>query len=301
MPSAEFEQILKHFPSDLAVPGDDYRTVREKFGPQHGHDPGDDVETASVSLGGVDAVWVTPAASAESPRVVYFVHGGAFVSCPAPTYTFYAAWVARAAEARALVVDYPLAPESRFPAQLDATTACYRGLVESGVDPAHVGFAGDSCGGGLMVATMLQLRDAGVPLPACGVSISGWMDLAMTGDSVESPIGPDPFIDPDWIRDRARDYLGPDGDPADPLASPVHANLEGLPPLYLQHGQNDRCRSGAVAFADRAGRDGVEVLLEIWPGMVHGFQGLNGVVPEAAEAFARIGAWLRRQLEPQPR
>lgn len=296
MPSPEFEAALQHFPKDIAVPGDDFETVRAKFGPAHGHDPGEDVSVASVEYGGVESLWVTPKACADTRRSVFFLHGGAFVSCPAAAYTFYAAWIARAAQARVLIVDYPLAPESQFPVQLDACVATYRGMLEVGIEPADVAFAGDSCGGGMIVTTLVRLRDEGLPLPACGVSISGWMDLEMLGDSVDQPIGVDPFIDPDWIRARARDYLGPDTDPDNPLASPIHADLTGLPPLYLQYGQNDRCRSGAVTLADRAGRDGVAVSLEIWPGMVHGFQGMNGMVPEAADAFARIGDYLLRHL-----
>ncbi|MBW2418856.1 MAG: alpha/beta hydrolase [Deltaproteobacteria bacterium] len=296
MPSPEFEAALQHFPKDIAVPGDDFQTVRAKFEPAHGHDPGDDVSVEEALFEGVKGLWVTPKTCADTKRSVFFLHGGAFVSCPAATYTFYAAWIARAAEARVLVVDYPLAPESHFPAQLDACVATYRGLLDAGVDAGDIGFAGDSCGGGMIVTTLLRLRDAGLPLPACAVSISGWMDLEMQGDSVENPVGRDPFIDPEWIRSRTRDYLGPEGDPRDPLASPIHADLTGLPPLYLQYGQNDRCRSGAVRLADRAGRDGVDVTLEIWPGMVHGFQGMNGVTPEAADAIARIGSYLVRHL-----
>jgi acetyl esterase/lipase len=294
MPSPEFEAALQHFPKDIAVPGDDFETVRAKFGPAHGHDPGDDVSVAAVEYGGIESLWVTPKACPDTQRSVFFLHGGAFVSCPAAAYTFYAAWIARAAQARVLVVDYPLAPESHFPAQLDACVATYRGMLEAGVDPANIAFAGDSCGGGMIVTTLVRLRDEGLPLPACGVSISGWMDLEMQGESVDRPIGVDPFIDPDWIRARALDYLGPDASPRDPLASPIHADLTGLPPLYLQYGQNDRCRSGAVALADLGGRDGVAVTLEIWPGMVHGFQGMNGMVPEAADAIARIGDYVLR-------
>jgi len=294
MPSPEFTQALAHFPHDLAVPGDDFETVRARFAPAHGHDPGDDIAVTKATEPGVAGLWVTPEAAAASDRVLFFLHGGAFVSCAAASYTFYAAWLARAAGARVLVVDYPLAPEAHFPAQLDTSLAAYRGLLAAGHRPERIGFVGDSCGGGMIVTTMLRIRDAGSPQPACGVALSGWMDLEMGGESVARPVGRDPFIDPVWIRERARDYLGPDGDPADPLASPIHADLGGLPPLYLQVGQNDRCRSGAVRLADRAGRDGVAVTLEIWSGMIHGFQGMHGMVPEADEAIARAGAYLAR-------
>src|SRR5262249_58765241 len=120
-------------------------------------------------------------------RVILFFHGGAFVSCPAPTYTFYAAWFVRAARARAFILDYPLAPESRFPKQLDAAVAAYRALIRE-VDPKRIAFAGDSCGGGLALATLLRLRDAGVALPACLGSITGWFDLEAHRHATAPPV-----------------------------------------------------------------------------------------------------------------
>jgi acetyl esterase/lipase len=228
-------------------------------------------------------------------RVIVFFHGGAFVSCPAASYTFYAAWFVRGAQARAFIVDYGLAPEIRFPKQLDECVAAYRGLIRE-VDPSRIAFVGDSCGGGMALGTLLRLRDAGVPLPACLVSISGWFDLEVTGESATRPVGEDRFVHPVWMRERGRDYVGPQGNPRDPQASPIYADLHGLPPLFLQVGQIDVTRDDAVRVAARAGRDGTAVVLEVWPDMIHGFQGMQGFCPEAAAAVANASEFIKKHI-----
>jgi acetyl esterase/lipase len=120
------------------------------------------------------------------------------------------------------------------------------------------------------------------------------MDLEVSGDSAKHPVGEDPFVNPAWIRARARDYLGPRGNPRDPYASPIHAELGGLPPLLLQTGQVDTLRDDAVRLAARAGRAGTAVTLEIWPGMIHGFQGMHGAIPEAAWAVRHAAEFVNR-------
>jgi acetyl esterase/lipase len=297
MPSPEFVAALAHFPKDIAVPGDSYEVVRRKFGPAHGHDPGPDIVVEPARFGGVEGVWVARKEEPAPAETIFFVHGGAFVSCPAPSYSFYAAWLVRATGARAFVVDYRLAPEHRFPAALDDCVAAWRGLVERGVDPARAAFFGDSCGGGIAVATLLRLRDAGVPLPACAATHCGWFDLEVSGDSALHPVGEDPFVNAEWIRERGRDYLGGEGSPRDPLASPIHAELAGLPPLLLQTGQMDTLRDDAVRLAASAGRAGTGVTLEIWPGMIHGFLGMHGAIPEASWAVRHVAEFIEHHTK----
>jgi monoterpene epsilon-lactone hydrolase len=292
MPSREFLAALAHFPKDLAVPGDTHEDVRRKFAPAHGHDPGPDIEVSPARAGGVSGVWVAKKGEPASERTLFFVHGGAFVSCPAPTYTFYAAWLVRATGARAFVVDYRLSPEHRFPAALDDCVAAWRGLVADGVAPERAAFFGDSCGGGIAIATLIRARELGAKLPACAVAHCGWFDLEVSGDSATNPVGPDPFVNAEWIRQRGRDYLGASGDPRAPLASPLHADLAGLPPLLLQTGQMDTLRDDAVRLAARAGRRGTGVTLEIWPGMIHGFLGMHGAIPEAAWAVRHVAEFV---------
>ena len=297
MPSAEFRAALAYFPKDLALPGDTYEDVRRKFGPAHGHDPGTDITVLPAELGGVGGVWVAKKGEPAADRTIFFVHGGAFVSCPAPTYAFYAAWFVRATGARAFVVDYRLAPEHWFPAALDDCVAAWRGLVASGVSPERAAFFGDSCGGGLAVGTLLRLRSLGAALPACAVTHCGWFDLEVSGDSALRPVGEDPFVNVEWIRQRGRDYLGPAGSPRDPLASPIHAELHDLPPLLLQTGQLDTLRDDAVRLAARAGRAGSSVTLEIWPGMIHGFLGMHGAIPEASWAVRHVAEFIERHTK----
>ncbi|MEN8159679.1 MAG: alpha/beta hydrolase [Myxococcota bacterium] len=292
MPSPEFVAALEHFPTDIAVPGDGYEVVRQKFEPAHGHDPGPDIAVEPARTGDVGGVWVARKGEPTPAETIFFVHGGAFVSCPAPSYTFYAAWLVRATGARAFVVDYRLAPEHRFPAALDDCVAAWQGLVGGGVDPGRAAFFGDSCGGGIAITTLLRLRDAGIALPACAVTHCGWFDLEVSGDSARNPVGPDPFVNAEWIRERGRDYLGTETSPRDPLASPIHADLAGLPPLLLQTGQMDTLRDDAVRLAAAAGRAGTGVTLEIWPGMIHGFLGMHGAVPEAGWAVRHVAEFI---------
>jgi acetyl esterase/lipase len=294
--SPEFTAALAHFPKGLASPADTYQDVRRKFAPAHGHDPGPDIACEPGAVGGVRGVWVSLKGKAQQPSdpVILFFHGGALVSCTAPEYTFYAAWFVRETGARAFIVDYRLAPEQRFPAALDDCVAAHRGLVASGIAPEKIAFVGDSCGGGFVVTTLVALRDLGAALPACGVALCGWLDAEVSGDSAQSPVGEDPFVNPAWMRARWRDYLGANGDARHPHVSPIHADLRGLPPLLLQTGQLDTVRDDAVRLAARAGRDGVAVTLEIWSGMIHGFQGLHGTCPEPAWAVKHVAAFIAR-------
>jgi acetyl esterase/lipase len=300
--SPEFAAALAHFPRGLACPGDTFEDVRRKFAPAHGHDPGADVACEPAQLGGVPGVWVRLASAqprADAPALLFF-HGGALVSCSASEYTFYAAWFVRATGLRAFVVDYRLAPEHPFPAALDDCAAAHRALVASGVAPERIAFLGDSCGGGFVVTTQLRLRALGVPQPACGVALCGWLDAEVSGDSALHPVGEDPFVNPDWLRTRWRDYLGSRGDPRDPLVSPIHADLRGLAPLLLQTGQLDTLRDDSVRLAARAARDGVAVTLEVWPGMIHGFQGLYGTCPEPAWAVKHVAQFIARYVRSDP-
>ncbi len=295
-PSPEFTAALASFPKGIAVPGDSYEVVRAKFKPAHGHDPGPDIATEPASFGGVSGVWVSLKAQPGKPGdpAILFLHGGALVSCSALEYTFYAAWFVRATGSRAFIADYRLAPEHRFPAALDDCVAAYQGLVASGIAPEKIALVGDSCGGGLVVTTLVKLRDLGAKLPACGVSLGGWLDAEVSGESARNPVAEDVFVNPEWMRARWRDYLGPNGDARHPHASPIYADLRGLPPLLLQYGQIDNLRDDGVRLAARAGRDGVAVTLEIWPGMIHGFVGLHGFCPEPAWAVKHVAEFVAR-------
>ena len=294
MASPEYEQLRRALKPGLAIPSDPPELVREKMHRIHPTQYPKDVTVEETALGGVDAAWVETPECADSTRVLLHVHGGAFVSTGVEHYIPYAARLSRPLAARAVVYAYRLAPEHRYPAALDDTHAVYRALLEGGTPPDRVVVAGDSCGGGIGLALLLRLRDAGEPLPAAFIGLTGWYDLEMTGDSARNPRGVDPYVDPEWIRARGRDYAGPDGDVRHPLLSPIHADLTGLPPMFLSCGEIDITRDDSTRLAARAGRDGVAVTLEVVPEMIHGFHGLSDLIPEGRQALERAGEFVRR-------
>jgi monoterpene epsilon-lactone hydrolase len=296
MASPEYARLLEALKPGLAVPGDPPDLVREKMHRIHPTRVPDDAAVERTTLGGVEAAWVDTPASAGSDRVLLHVHGGAFVSTGIEHYIPYAARLSRPVRARTLVYAYRLAPEHRYPAALDDTLSVYRGLLAHGVAPERIAVSGDSCGGGIGVALLLRLRAAGEPLPAAFFGLTPWFDLEMEGDSARHPRGLDPFVDPEWIRERGRDYAGPDTDVRDPLLSPVHADLGGLPPLFLSVGGVDITRDDSTRLAARAGGEGVAVTLEIWPEMIHGFHGLADLIPEGREALEHAGEFVRRHI-----
>ena len=288
MTSGPLAQIIAGMPADFAHPDDDYLTTRAKMAPFHGHPLAEGTTTRPVDVGGVPGAWLTRPDSDPSRGAVLFFHGGAFVSCDLAAYQFYAEYVAEWIGVPVLTVDYRLAPEHPYPAALDDCAAAYRGLLEEGQPPDRLVLLGDSCGGGLALATVLRVRNAGLPLPAGVVSLSGWVDLDTAGYPGSGPAGPDPFITEGFLRARARDYLGcVDGH--DPEASPARGDLAGLPPVLLQVGETDLCRLDAERMARRAGAAGVDARVDVVAGGVHGVQGLvNLGVPEAVTSWCSV-------------
>lgn len=278
----------------LANPDDPPALVREKMHAVHPTDYPDDVEVEHLVLGGVPAAFISTPEAAGSERLVMMVHGGAFVSTGIEHYIPYAASLSRIFRARFAVFEYRLAPEHRFPAALDDSLAVYEALLADGLDPGKLAVIGDSCGGGIAMAMLFRLRDEGRPLPAAYAGLTPWFDLEMTGESALSPRGVDPYVDPQWIRNRGRDYAGPERDLRDPLLSPLYGDFSGLPPLFLGVGEIDITRDDSTRLAARAGGDGGAVTLEINPGMIHGFYGLCELAPECFEACERIGRFLDR-------
>jgi acetyl esterase/lipase len=296
MASPQYEQLRKALKPGLAIASDPPELVREKMHRIHPTQYPKDVTVTRTVLGGVDAAWVDTPESSGSTRVLLHVHGGAFVSTGVEHYIPYGARLSRPFAARAVVFGYRLAPEHRFPAALDDTHAVYRALLDAGTPPDRIAVSGDSCGGGIGIALLLRLRDAGEPLPAAFVGLTGWYDLEMTGESAKNPRGVDPYVDPEWIRARGRDYAGPGVDVRQPLISPLYADLSGLPPLFLSCGEIDITRDDSTRLAARAGRDGVAVTLEVNPEMIHGFHGLSDLIPEGRESLERAGEFVRRHL-----
>jgi len=297
MASPEYEAFLASIDSDLVSADDSLEIARDKLEALHGHAVADDTRVEWTTLGGVRAAWIDTPESDGSGRILVLFHGGAFIAAGGDGYLFYAEMLTRACRARVLLVDYRLAPGHRYPAALDDCVEAYRGLLGEGGEPGRIGLVGDSCGGGLVLASLVRLRSDAVEMPAFAATLGGWFDLEATSESAVHPAGRDPFASAAFTRARGRDYVGPGGDVRDPLASPVHAGLRGLPPLFLQVGQVDFTRDEAISVAARAARDAVAVTLDVWPEMVHGFQGLAAAgVPEGQAAIARLAEFVRARV-----
>ncbi len=254
--------------------------------------PAPDVQCEPVDVDGVPGEWIA-ASNAEAERTVYYLHGGGYTIGSIKSHREMVSRISRATAARALLVEYRLAPENRFPAAVEDALTGYRWLISNGADPARTVIAGDSAGGGLTVATLVALRDAGDPLPAAAVCLSPWADMEGLGESMKTRADRDPWIEPDLILQGAEVYLGEGGDPRNPLASPLHADLTGLPPLLVQVGDSEVLLDDSTRLAERAKAAGVDVTLEVWDEMVHVFQAFAFMLPEGQQAIDRIGEFIR--------
>lgn len=251
----------------------------------------DGTRVTEATLGTVPALDV--ATPGDHDGVLLYLHGGGYVIGDARTGVPLAAALAARAGLRAVSADYRLAPEHPFPAAVDDGLAAYRALLSDN-DPARIVVAGDSAGGGLALATVLAARDAGLPLPAAVATFSGWFDLTLSGASLTGKESVDPIFDAADIREYAATYL-PDADAArDPLASPVLADLRGLPPLLLQVGSAEVLLDDSTLLAARAAAADVEVTLEVYPNSAHVFQHHHATDPTAERAMDTAAAFLAR-------
>jgi acetyl esterase/lipase len=249
-----------------------------------------------VDANGVPAEWVV-AAGVTGERVVLHFHGGAYHLGSPARLRGLLALLSAAAQVRVLSASYRLAPEHRFPAAVEDALTAYRWLIADGTPARQVVISGDSSGGGLALAALVALRDAGDPLPGAAVVISPWTDLGLGGESLRSRAAVDVMLTPDGAREAADWYLAGQ-DARHPYASPLYADLHGLPPVLIQVGDAEILRDDSVRFAAAAQAAGVDVTLEIWPEMPHVWHAFAGLLPEADEAIERIGRWLREDRPP---
>jgi epsilon-lactone hydrolase len=253
------------------------------------------VDYIETDAGGVPAMWAVPKGCAED-RVILAIHGGGYVGGSLYTHRKLYAHLAKAAGARALIVTYRLAPMHTHPAQVEDTTTAYHWLLDQGVDPAHVAFTGDSAGGALAITTQLRAREQGLPLPAATMLLSPWVDLEVTSESYETNRDKDPFFFKEVVQGLVSMFLGEEGDPRDPLANPLYADLTGLGPIYIQAGDDEAPRDDSRRLDAHARKAGVDVRLDIFPEQQHTFQMAAGRAPEADEAIRRLAEWVRPNL-----
>lgn len=248
-----------------------------------------------VSAGGVDGEWIIPGNAPQDKAILYF-HGGGFRIGSVASHRELIAQIAITSGCRVLAINYRLAPEHRFPAALDDALAAHGWMLDQGLRPDNIAFAGDSAGGNLALVTMLALRERGLPRPVAGVLMSPWTDLAATGASYTSRAEADPIHQRPMILALAKNYLGEQGDPRDPLASPLYADLKGLPPLLIQVGDRETVLDDSTMLTEKARAAGVDVELKVWDGMIHVFQMFGAELPEAHQAISSIAKFLNRHL-----
>jgi acetyl esterase/lipase len=242
------------------------------------------------TTGTVRGEWIIPKSAAQG-AILYF-HGGGYIACSPATHRPITARLARLTGLSVFAPDYRLAPESRFPAALEDATASYRYLTnDRGLSPDTIAVAGDSAGGGLVLAVLARLRDAGVPLPACAVCESPWTDLSGSGASVIENEGRCAMFYPENIRDFATTYLG-HASATDPQASPVFADLSGLPPLLIQVGSTELLLDDARRIHEKVIASGGSSVLDIYDDVPHGWQMLSPMVPEARSALQSIARFI---------
>jgi phosphinothricin tripeptide acetyl hydrolase len=252
------------------------------------------ITVEAVDAGGVPGEWVR-APGTRDDAVFLYLHGGGYVLGSPATGRHLAAAFSEAMAASILSLDYRLAPEHPFPAAVDDGAAGYRWLVGQGIPPGRIAVGGDSAGGGLTVATLLALRDAGDPVPAAGICISPWADLTCSADSYKTKSGADPIVIHEDILWMASLYLG-DQDPKTPLISPVFADLKGLPPLLIQVGSEEVLLDDSIGLDRRAREAGVDSTLEVWDDMIHVWHLFFQMLKEGRDAISRIGEYFNSRI-----
>ncbi len=257
--------------------------------------PSSDIAFDVVDIGGVAAEW-SAAPGCGRDRVLLYFHGGGYCSGSIASHRRLVSEAGRAAGARTLAVGYRLAPEHPFPAAHEDAEAAWRYLLAQGVSASHIAIGGDSAGGGLTIALINRLREAGQEGPACAWLISPWTDLTMSGASLATKSDVDPLIHKPYLTELADAYLPTDMDRADPRVSPLFSDLRGFPPVLVQVGSEETLLDDAVRFAGVAGAAQVPVTLEVWPHMIHAWPVWNARLEEGRRALANAGTYMRGHM-----
>jgi acetyl esterase/lipase len=253
-----------------------------------------EVTVTAAALGGVPTAEIT-VDGIEPRHVVLYFHGGVYVIGDAFLAAELASQVGRRTHAKVISVDYRLAPEHPYPAAVDDALAAYEALLHTGIAPSDIAFAGESAGGGLAIATLVNARDRGLPLPAAAFVMSPYADLTLAGATMKTKGEVDPLLSRELLQPRVTDYASGQ-DAALGLISPIFADLSGLPPLIIQAGTHEVLLDDAVRLAQQAVTADVEVILDITPGVPHVFQAYHAILDEAVAALDRAGLFLSAHL-----
>jgi acetyl esterase/lipase len=251
------------------------------------------LEVRPFSLSGMHAEWLVPA-GADLDKVILYTIGGGYISGSCNDHRTLVAKVAQTSGFPVLMFDHRLAPEHPFPAALDDSLTAYRWLLGQGYLPENILIMGESAGGGLCLATLLALRDQGMPLPVAAVALAPWTDLKLTGESYRTRRNV--CISPPGMSQVCSKYYVGDHDPGDPWISPLYGDLHGLPPLYIDVGDYDTMLDDSTRFAAKAREAGMEVTLVVAAKMVHCYPLMAPLFPEATQALQKICGFIRKHL-----
>jgi len=287
---AALRAAMGQIPPGLELP--QLRAAYDGIGAQFPLPP--DVERTATDAGGAPGEW-TATPEADMSKAILYLHGGGYVIGSLASHRHLAAELGRLSGARTLAVDYRLAPEAPFPGAVDDALAAYRHLLSLGLAPSSIAIAGDSAGGGLTVATLMAIRDAGLAQPACGFCISPWVDLEAVGASMTTKSAEDPMVQKEALLAWADVYLA-GASAKTPLASPLHGDFKGLAPLLIQVGSAETLLDDAVRLAAVAGAAEVPVQLEIWPEMIHVWHFFFPALAEGRTALAGAGSYIASRL-----
>lgn len=252
------------------------------------------VKLERTTINGLYAEWLRPK-KAKRGKVLLYLHGGAYVMGSCRSHRQMVSHIARAAAIDALVPEYRLSPEHKFPDAINDAVGVYRELISSGVKPEEIIISGDSAGGGLTVATLLSLRDAGDPMPAAAVLLSPFLDATASGDSATTRADLDPWFHASDMKVVVEHYCG-ESQARNPLVSPVFADVAGLPPVYIHVGDHEILLSDSTRIAKMLREAGGEAEIEIWPEMWHVFQLFIGKMPESRQSINKIGVYIKSQM-----
>ena len=252
-----------------------------------------DVNCEPIDVAGIPAEWIS-APEAKNDHIILYLHGGGYVKGSINIHREFMSRISRASKARVLIIDYRLAPEHPFPAAVEDASTAYQWLIEDQeIAPNNLIIAGDSAGGGLTLATLINLRDKGTPLPAAAVCLSPWTDLGLTGESYKTKARIDPMVTIDGLMFATQLYLG-STDYTNPLASPLYGDLKGLPPLLILVGTTEVLLDDSVEFVKKAKKDGVDAILDIWDDMPHVFPLFAAFAPEGQQGIEKIGEFMKK-------
>jgi epsilon-lactone hydrolase len=255
----------------------------------------DDILLQSVDLDGMPGEW-SEAPDADTSRVLMFFHGGGYCSGSIASHRRMVTEAGRAAGVQTLAIGYRLAPEHPFPAAFEDAQRAWQSLRRHGIAAANIAIGGDSAGGGLTLALLTCLRDAGEVLPGCAWLVSPWTDLTLSGATLVTKDTDDPLIHLTYLTELAAAYLPAGMARTDPRVSPLYADLRGLPPLLIQVGSAETLLADATRLAAAAGEADVRVTLEIWPDMIHAWPLWNAHLEPGRRALETAGAFLRSYL-----